>query len=159
MPKDEDRIIASSPIVQGDGQLANRIVIRNLGQKFVVHTQIFDGEKSFFHHGNYFPTRGDADALKKAWERFEVCSRVTLQMVDLSNRFTQVANIAETIINYLMGDDEEHRRDGMGRTTTQHFDVETFESLTGKKIRPSADCQLTLTPGASACLPRRNCAH
>jgi hypothetical protein len=37
MPKDD--IIASSPIVQGDGQLLHRIVIRNLGQKFVVHTQ------------------------------------------------------------------------------------------------------------------------
>jgi hypothetical protein len=135
MPKDD--IIASSPIVQGDGQMAHRIVIRNVGQKFVVHTQIFDGEKSFFHHGDYFPTRGDADALKKARERFEVRARVILQMVDLSNRFTQVANIAETIINYLMGDDEEHRRDEFENDYQLDSDVETLESLTSKKIRPT----------------------
>ena len=137
MPKDEDRIVASSPMVQGSCECPHRIVIRNLEQKFVVHTQIFDGEKTFFHHGDYFSTRGDADALKKAWERFEVRSRVTLQMVDLSNRFTQVANIAETIINYLMGDDEEHRRDEFENDYQLDSDVETFESLTGKKIRPT----------------------
>ena len=57
MPKDEDRIIASSPIVQGDGQLANRIVIRNLGQKFAaVHTADLRWRRSPSSiTGNYFP--------------------------------------------------------------------------------------------------------
>ena len=112
-------------------------MIRNLGQKFVVHTQIFDGERSYFHHGDYFPTRGDADALKKAWERFEVRARFTLQMIDLSNRFTQVVNIAEAIINTLMGDDEDHRRDEFENDYELDSDVETFENFTGKKIRPA----------------------
>jgi hypothetical protein len=100
-------------------------------------SQIFDGEKSCFHRGDYFLTRGDADALKKAWERFEVRARVTLQMVDLSNRFTQVANIAETIVNYLMGDDKEHRSDEFENDYQLDSDVETFESLTSKTIRPT----------------------
>ena len=64
--------------------------------------------------------------------------RHSLQMpLHSSVEVKEVANIAETIINYLMGDDEEHRRDEFENDYQLDSDVETFESLTGKKIRPS----------------------
>ena len=51
-------------------------------------------------------------------------------------RLAEVADIAETIIKTLMGDDEEHLRDEFENDYQLDSDVETFENLTGKKIRP-----------------------
>jgi hypothetical protein len=147
MPKDEDRIIASSPMVQGSCECPHRIVIRDLGNAYVVHMQIFDGaQKPYFHHGDYFTKTNDsapiahppsAEALCKAWARFEERARRSLQMRSLERQVKEVADIAETIINALMGDDEEHRRDEFENDYQLDSDVETFEQLTGKKIRPS----------------------
>ena len=52
----DDRIVATSPTIPPDETtLAHRMVIRDLGDKYVVHMQIFEGEKHYFHRGNYFP--------------------------------------------------------------------------------------------------------
>ncbi len=139
-------IIASSPMVQGSCECPHRIVIRDLGDQYVVHMQIFDGvQKPYFYQGDYFTKTNDsapiahppdAEALCKAWARFEERTRRTLQMESLEHRLKHVADIAETIINTLMGDDEEHRRDEFENDYQLDSDVETFENLTGKKIRP-----------------------
>ena len=146
MPKDEDRIIASSPMVQGSCECPHRIVIRDLGNKYVVHTQICDGvQKPYFHQGDYFPKTNDsapvahppgAEALCKAWARFEERARRSLQMRSLERQVKEVADIAEAIINTLLGDDEEDRRDQFENDYQLDSDVETFEHFTGKKIRP-----------------------
>ncbi len=48
-------IIAASPMVQGSCECPHRIVIRDLGDKYVVHTQLFDGvQRPHFHAGDYF---------------------------------------------------------------------------------------------------------
>jgi hypothetical protein len=140
-------IIAASPMVQGSCESPHRIVIRDLGDKYVVHMQIFDGvQKPYFDQGDYFTKTNDsapiahppaAEALCKAWARFEERARRSLQMRSLERQVKEVADLAETIINYLMGDDEEHRRDEFENDYQLDSDVETFESLTGKKIRPS----------------------
>jgi hypothetical protein len=146
MAKDEDSIIASSPMVQGSCECPHRIVIRDLGDKYVVHTQIFDGvQKPYFDQGDYFTKTNDsapiahppgAEALCKAWARFEERARRSLQLRSLERQVKEVADIAETIINTLMGEDEERRRDEFENDYQLDSDVETFESLTGKKIRP-----------------------
>ena len=48
----------------------------------------------------------------------------------------QVADVAETIINYLLPEDEDDCRDTFENDYQLDSDVETFENLTGKKIRP-----------------------
>ena len=139
-------IIASSPMVQGLCECPHRIVIRDLGDQYVVHMQIFDGvQKPYFYQGDYFVKTNDsapvayppsAEGLCKAWARFEERTRRTLQMESLEHKLKQVADIAETIINTLMGDDEEHRRDEFENDYQLDSDVETFEAFTGKTIRP-----------------------
>ena len=139
-------IIAASPMVQGPCECPHRIVIRDLGDQYVVHTQIFDGvQKPYFHQGDYFVKTNDsapvahppADALCKAWARFEERVRRSLQMDAVpAKRLAEVADIAETIINYLLRDDEEDCRDTFENDYQLDSDVETFENLTGKKIRP-----------------------
>ena len=53
-----------------------------------------------------------ADALCKAWARFEERVRRSLQMDAVpAKRLAEVADIAETIINYLLPDDEDDCRD------------------------------------------------
>jgi hypothetical protein len=84
MSKPDGEIIAHSPIVHDHGAQPCRIVIRDLGDEFVVHTQILSsvGGASFVW-GHYFPkerhaqTLADSDtvALRKAWRNFEVRSR------------------------------------------------------------------------------------
>jgi hypothetical protein len=139
-------IIAASPMVQGSCESPHRIVIRDLGDKYVVHMQIFDGvQKPYFDQGDYFVKTNDsapvanppAKALSKAWARFEERVRRSLQMDAVpEKRLAEVADIAETIIKTLMGDDEEHLRDEFENDYQLDSDVETFENLTGKKIRP-----------------------
>ena len=91
----DETIISASPMVQGGGELPHRFVIRDLGDQYVVHTQVFDGvQKPYFHQGEYFPKTNDsapvahppAEALCKAWARFEERARRTLQMPSLVNR-------------------------------------------------------------------------
>ena len=139
-------IIASSPLFKGNCEVPHRIVLRDLGNQYVVHMQCFDGvQKPYFHQGDYFPKTNDsapvahppAEALCKAWARFEERARRSLQMPSHTRKLKEVADIAETIINTLMGDDEEHRRDEFENDYQLDSDVETFENLTGKKIRPT----------------------
>ena len=143
----DNTIIAASPMVQGSRESPHRIVIRDLGDKYVVHMQIFDGvQKPYFDQGDYFVKTYDsapiahppsAEGLCKAWARFEERVRRTLQMESLEHKLKEVADIAETIITYLLPDDEDNCRDTFENDYQLDSDVETFESLTGKKIRPS----------------------
>ena len=104
-------------MVQGSCECPHRIVIRDLGNQYVVHTQIFDGvQKPYFHQGDYFAKTNDsapiahppgAEGLCKAWARFEERLDAHLQMRQLERQVQEVADIAETIINTLMRDDEE----------------------------------------------------
>jgi hypothetical protein len=139
-------IIAASPMVQGLCECPHRIVIRDLGDQYVVHMQIFDGvQEPYFYQGDYFTKTNDsapighppaAEALCKAWARFEERARRSLQMRSLERQVKEVADIAEAIINTLLGDDEEDRRDQFENDYQLDSDVETFEHFTGKRIRP-----------------------
>ena len=139
-------VIAASPMVKGSCEVPHRIVIRDLGDKYFVHMQIFDGaQKPYFHQGDYFTKTNDsapiahapaAEAPCKAWARFEERVRRTLQLPSTDHQLKQLADIAESIINTLLGDDEEDRCDQFENDYQLDSDVETFESLTGKKIRP-----------------------
>jgi hypothetical protein len=54
-------IIAASPVVHEPGLLPYRIVIRDLGDQHVVHTQVFEpGNESWYQQGDYSPKRADA---------------------------------------------------------------------------------------------------
>ncbi len=139
-------IIAASPMVQGHMEVPHRIVIRDLDNQYVVHAQIFDGkQKPYFYSGNYFPKTNDSapiahppcEALAKAWTCFVERACRTLQVPSPQSKVDSVADIAEEIINQLMGDDEEHRRDEFENDYQLDSNVETFENLTGKKIRPT----------------------
>ena len=89
--------------------LPYRIVIRDLGDQHVVHTQVFEpGKEPWYHQGDYFPKRtdapaseeSDATALRKAWARFEERARRSLRMdPPPAKRLAEVSDIAETIIN------------------------------------------------------------
>lgn len=85
-------IIAASPIIPRDQHtLAHRIVIRDMGDEFVVHMQVWEGDKTYFHHGNYFKksnaapsvAMSDREALSKAWAAFERRSRRTLGLEEV----------------------------------------------------------------------------
>ena len=83
MPKhrtEKPTIVAASPVVHESGMLPYRIVIRDMGDQHVVHTEVFEpGKQPWYHQGDYFPKRPDAPtaeasdsvALRKAWTRFE----------------------------------------------------------------------------------------
>ena len=138
-------VIAASPVFQGACEVPHRIVLRDLGKQYVVHMQCFDGHRRpYFHQGDYFPKTNDsspvakppAEALCKAWARFEERVRRTLQLPSTDHQLKQLADIAEAIINTLLGDDEEDRRDQFENDYQLDSDVETFEHFTGKKIRP-----------------------
>lgn len=70
-------IVAHSPTRQPSCELPNRIVIRDLGDQFVVHTEILEpGRNPAYHCGHYFPKRvGEDAALAGAWKKFEGRSR------------------------------------------------------------------------------------
>jgi hypothetical protein len=84
MPKSEGDIIASSPIVTEAGCEPFRIVIRDLGHEYVVHTQVLpDIGGPGFLWGHYFrkdregaaPDGSETTALQRAWLNFEKRSR------------------------------------------------------------------------------------
>jgi hypothetical protein len=128
--------IAASPMVQGPCEVPHRIVLRDQGDQFVVHMQCFDGvQKSYFHQGDYYRKCGGLE-LTLAWSRFEQRARRSMQLAAPDKKAQEIADIAETIIKTLMGDDEERLRDEFENDYQLDSDVETFENLTGKKIRP-----------------------
>jgi hypothetical protein len=145
---EESRIVAASFVVHESGMLPYRIVIRDLGDKHVVHTQVFEpGKEPWYHQGDYFPKRGDAPtsresdegALRRAWARFDERDRRSLRMeLPPAKRLAEVSDIAESIINALLPDDEDDRRDLIADDYQVQSDIETFAELTGKKIQPRA---------------------
>jgi hypothetical protein len=77
-------IIASSPWVQGNGDMPHRIVMRDLSDDWVVHTQVIDVHNNnvSFMWGSYTPKRcGDA-GFATLWETFEGRCRRHLGIVD-----------------------------------------------------------------------------
>jgi hypothetical protein len=145
MPKLEGDIIASSPIVDEPGLLPHRIVIRELGGRYVVHTEVLEpGRKPWYHQGDYFRNGKDApsaeepdsEPLRKAWARFEERVRRSLNMDrPPARRLAEVADIAESVINALLPEDSDDRRDVFEADYQLESDIETFEQLTGKTIR------------------------
>ena len=102
------------------GLLPYRIVIRDLGDEHVVHTTGAGARKKpRYHQGDYFKKPGDArlresdaEALRKAWARFEERARRSLGTEPPpAKRLAEVADIAESIINSLLPEDEDDRRD------------------------------------------------
>ena len=82
----------------------------------------------------------DAEALRKAWARFEERARRSLRMEPPpAKRLAEVADIAETIINALLPEDEDDRREFIDDDYQLESDIETFEELTGKVIQPEDD--------------------
>ena len=144
LPVADMTIVAASPMFQGGSEVPHRIVIRDLGNTYVVHTQVYDGvQKPYFHQGDYFVKTNDsspvahppAEALCKAWARFEERARRTLQMaLPPTKKLTEVANIAESIIETLLPDDEDERRELVTDDYQLESDVQTFEELTGKEL-------------------------
>ena len=142
-------IVAASPVVHEPGVLPYRIVIRDLGDQFVLHTEVFEPDKKpWYHQGDYFPKRYDAPtaaesnaaALPKAWARFEERVRRSLRMdPPPAKRLAQVADIAETIIKTLLPDDEDDCRDLINEDYQLKSDIEAFEHFTGKVIQPADD--------------------
>jgi hypothetical protein len=140
----DETVIAASPMVRGGSEVPHRIAIRDLGDQYVVHTQIFDGvRKPYFQQGDDFPKTNDsapvahppAEALCKAWARFEERARRTLQMaLPPTKKLIEVANIAESIIETLLPDDEDERRELVTDDYQLESDIQTFEQLTGKEL-------------------------
>ena len=141
-------IVAASPVVHESGMLPYRIVIRDLRDQYVVHTEVFEPDKEpWYHQGDYFPKRcdaptpdeSDAAAFRKAWARFEERARRSLRMdPPPAKRLAEVADIAETIIKALLPDDEDDCRDLINDDYQLKSDIETFEHFTGKVIQPAA---------------------
>ncbi|MGO9470539.1 MAG: hypothetical protein ACLQIB_42160 [Isosphaeraceae bacterium] len=146
---EQPRIVAASPVVHEPGLLPYRIVIRDLGDQLVVHTEVLEPARNpWYHQGDYFPKRSgapsaeelNADALRKAWARLEERARRSLAMDPApARKLAEVADIAETIINTLLPDDEDDRRDVIDDDYQLRSDIETFEQLTGKVIQPQGD--------------------
>ena len=153
-PTEESRIVAASPVVHEPGLLPHRIVIRDLGDELVVHTEVLEpGKKPWYHQGDYFPKRNgagtakesDATALHKAWARFEERVRRSLRFdPPPAKRLAEVTDIADTIINTLLPEDEDERRELIEDDYQLQSDIETFEQLTGKVIQPEVDADSSL---------------
>jgi hypothetical protein len=149
MNQESNEIIATSPVVHEVGLSPFRIVIRDLGDQHVVHTEVLEpGRKPWYHQGDYFPKRNDASsaaesdagALRKAWTRFEQRVRRSLKMdPPPSCRLTEVSDVAASIINALLPDDEDDCREMIAGDYHLQSDIETFEELTGKVIQPGDD--------------------
>ena len=150
---EKPNIIAASPIVHESGTLPYRIVIRDLGGQHVVHTEVFEpGKEPWYHQGDYVPKRdyaptaeeSDELALRKAWARFEARVRRSLRMdPPPAERLAQVSEIAETIINTLLSDDEDDCRDLVNEDYQLQSNIETFEHFTGKVIQPDEDLPIS----------------
>lgn len=93
---DEHNIIATSPTIPADEYtLAHRIVIRDWGDQYVVHMQVFERNGAVsFNHGNYFKKRPvlvsketpDWDALREAYEKFDERSRRIMGVRPMENK-------------------------------------------------------------------------
>ena len=59
-----------------------------------------------------------------------------------ARRLAEVSDIAETIINALLPDDEDDCRDLIDDDYQLQSDIETFEQLTGKVIQPEDDVSI-----------------
>ena len=146
---EDPEIVAASPVVREPGMLPHRIVIRDLGDQHVVHTEVLEpGKVPWYHQGDYDPKRyqaataaeSDREALRKAWARFEERARQSLRMAPPpARRLAEVSDIAEAIINALLPEDEDDRRDLIEDDCQLKSDIETFELLTGKVIQPEDD--------------------
>jgi hypothetical protein len=142
-------MVAASPMVREPGLLPHRIVTRDLGDQHVVHTHVFETRKKpWRHQGDCFPKRGDAptagesdgEALRKAWARFEEGDRRSLGMKPPPvKRLAEVSDIAESIINALLPEDQDDRRDLIDEDYPLQSDIETFEQVTGQMIKPGDD--------------------
>jgi hypothetical protein len=132
-------IIAASPMFKDDHTVPHRIVIRDIPGEVIVHTQCFheNGTVSYCW-GHYLPyaNKDRRSALIKAWECFERLVRAKLALPDLGKQCKEVADIAETIIKSLLPEDRDDQAD-LWEDYQFESDVETFENLTGKKIRPN----------------------
>lgn len=130
-------VIAHSPLIQGPGMLPHRIVIRDMGDQYVVHMEIHEPDKKpWYHQGNYIPKRdGEKEALWRAWEVFEKRSRLALGMdPPATDRLKRVADIAESIINSLLPDDNEDRTEQVEDDYQLKSDLDTFEHYTSKSL-------------------------
>jgi hypothetical protein len=80
----ETDIIASSPWVQGNGDLPHRIVMRDLGAVWVVHTQCINvvGGSVSYCWGHYEPKSGDPRGFAMLWATFEERCRTHLGLKD-----------------------------------------------------------------------------
>ncbi len=56
-----------------------------------------------------------------------------------TKKLVEVANIAASIIETLLPDDEDERRDLIDDDYQLQSDIETFEHFTGKVIQPEVD--------------------
>jgi len=56
-----------------------------------------------------------------------------------ARKLAKVADIAESIIKALLPDDEDDRRDLIDDDYQLQSDIETFEQLTGKTLKPEDD--------------------
>ena len=105
-------IVAAAPMVHESGMLPYRIVIRDLGDQLVVHTEVFEQDKKpWYHQGDYFlkksdaatADKSDASALRKAWARFEERTRRSLHMdPPPAKRLSRLSDIAENIVKKLL---------------------------------------------------------
>ena len=66
-------IIASSPWVQGNCEQPHRIVLRDLGDDWVVHTQGIDvhNRSVYFMWGSYRPKQSGDKGVALLWNNFE----------------------------------------------------------------------------------------
>lgn len=77
--QNDSGIIAHSPTIRVPGMMHRRIVLRHIGNSYVVHCQAWDkvgeGEPCEFHHGDYFNygghhTLSELEAFKQANKQF-----------------------------------------------------------------------------------------
>jgi hypothetical protein len=139
-------IIAASPELQNSpSEMPYRIVLRHVtkhdGAEFIVHTEVLQDGKPYYTSGSYFPFKDNAnEALKDAWACFDRRVRQQFGMPDLKQKLKEVADIAESIISQLLElagvDGEDELRDELTNDYMLESNLETFENLTGKKIRP-----------------------
>jgi hypothetical protein len=86
------------------------------------------------------PEDAGAEALRKAWIRFEERTRRSLSTdPPPAERMAEIANIAESIINALLPDDADNRREVIDDDYRRQSDVETFAQLIGKVIQFNDD--------------------
>jgi hypothetical protein len=107
------------------------------------------GEEPWYHQGDYVPQRyeaetaeeSDREALRKGSLR-GAGSAIAADGPPPARRLAGVSDIAETIINSLLPDDEDERRELIDGNYQLKSDIETFEHVTDKVIQPEDDLPL-----------------